>query len=108
VPRLASASGEEEARRAMPDWFGSRPWWSQGTRPAVPLGRDVGEKGGSGKFPAAAKNSFAGGVLRSRRNRGSNRITRLGKHGTVFRFSFATSRTISLFIRSSDALRLWG
>jgi hypothetical protein len=38
---IGKRGGESETGDA--DTFGQWPWWQQGTRPAVPLGRDVGE-----------------------------------------------------------------
>ncbi len=51
---VSQRGGEGETGDA--DAFGRGPWWQQGIRPAVPLVRDVGEKGGCGIAPAAARN----------------------------------------------------
>src|SRR5580704_2037109 len=90
VPRLASASGEEKARRAMPMRSGAGPGGSRASGPLSCWFRTSGNKVGVRSLPRLRRD-----FLREERLsvdvgiESAVAITRLGKHG----------ESISLFVR---------
>src|SRR5580693_4721328 len=101
VPRLASASGEEKARRAMPVRSGAGPGGSRASGPLSPWIGTSGNKVGVGSLLRPRRALLGKGkVSEAVGIEVAVGITRLGKHeGEYFAFYSLCQELFSSFIR---------